>query len=67
MRIVDFNVYPQYEWQTKGVDLTVYPLGKRVIVGYEAVESIEVTMRDKEQIGKIFRVLLRRELVRFPA
>ena len=52
MKTVDFNVYPQYEWQTKGVDLTVYPLGKRVIVGYEAVESVEVTMRDSGQIGR---------------
>ena len=52
MKTVDFNIYPQYEWQTKGVDLTVYPLGKRVIVGYEAVQSIEVTMRDNDQIGR---------------
>lgn len=52
VKTVDFNIYPQYEWQTKGVDLTVYPLGKRVIVGYEAIESVEVTMRDTEQIGR---------------
>ena len=52
MKEVDFNVYPQYEWQTKGVDLTIYPLGKRVIVGYEAVKSIEVMVRDNEQIGR---------------
>jgi hypothetical protein len=52
MKTLDFNIYPQYEWQTKGVDLTVYPLGKRVIVGYEAVESVEVTMRDNDQIGR---------------
>jgi hypothetical protein len=51
MRIVDFNIYPQYEWQTKGIDLTVYPLGKRVIVGYQVVKSIEVKMTNKEQIG----------------
>jgi len=51
MRRIDFNVYPQYEWQTKGVDLTVYPLGKRVIVGYQAVESLEVKMIDQTQIG----------------
>jgi uncharacterized protein YggE len=52
MKTVDFNVYPKYEWQTKGIDLTVYPLGKRVIVGYEAVESIEATVRDNDQIGR---------------
>jgi hypothetical protein len=52
MKIVDFNIYPQYEWQTKGVDLTVYPLGKRVITAYQAVESIEATMRDADLIGR---------------
>ncbi|MDD4531535.1 MAG: SIMPL domain-containing protein [Candidatus Pacebacteria bacterium] len=52
MKIVDFNIYPQYEWQTKGVDLTVYPLGKRVITAYQAVESVEVKMRDTDLIGR---------------
>lgn len=52
MKIVDFNIYPQYEWQTKGVDLTIYPLGKRVIVAYQAVESIEAKMRDTDLIGR---------------
>lgn len=51
IRVVDFNIYPQYEWQTKGVDLTVYPLGKRVIVGYEVVKSLEVKITNQEQIG----------------
>lgn len=55
IRTIDFNVYPKYEWQTKGIDLTLYPLGKRVIVGYEAVESIEVVMRDNDTIGKIIQ------------
>lgn len=49
---VDYNIYPQYEWQSKGIDLTVYPLGKRVIVGYEAVQSVEATMRTIDQVGK---------------
>ncbi|MFA5169230.1 MAG: SIMPL domain-containing protein [Candidatus Paceibacterota bacterium] len=52
MKIVDFNIYPQYEWQTKGVDLTIYPLGKRVITAYQAVESVEVKMRDTDLIGR---------------
>jgi|WetSurMetagenome_2_1015567.scaffolds.fasta_scaffold179254_2 uncharacterized protein len=52
MKIVDFNIYPQYEWQTKGVDLTVYPLGKRVITAYQAVESVEAKMRDTDLIGR---------------
>jgi len=52
IKIVDFNIYPQYEWQTKGVDLTVYPTGKRVIVAYQAVESVEVKMRETDLIGR---------------
>jgi hypothetical protein len=52
MKIVDFNIYPQYEWQTKGVDLTIYPLGKRVITAYQAVESVEAKMRDTDLIGR---------------
>ena len=52
IKVVDFNIYPQYEWQTKGVDLTVYPMGKRVIVAYQAVESVEVKMRQTDLIGR---------------
>lgn len=55
INIVDYNIYPKYEWQIKGVSTTTYPLGKRVIVGYKAVESIEVIMKDNEQIGKILQ------------
>jgi uncharacterized protein YggE len=52
MKTVDYSVYPEYEWQTKGVDLTIYPLGKRVITGYQAVESLEIKVRDKDQLGR---------------
>jgi len=55
IKTLDFNIYPKYEWQTTGVDLTVYPLGKRVITSYEAVESLEVVIKDNDQIGRIIQ------------
>ena len=55
MKTLDFNIYPKYQWQTTGVDLSVYPNGKRVIVGYEAVESLEVIIRNSDNIGKVIQ------------
>jgi len=52
MKTIDYSVYPKYEWMTKGVDINTYPYGKRAIVGYEAVESIEVKIRNQEQLGR---------------
>jgi len=52
---LDFNVYPKYQWQTTGVDLSIYPNGRRVIVGYEAVESLEVIIRNSDNIGRIIQ------------
>jgi len=51
---VDFNIYPTYVLQTKGVDANMYPLGKRVITGYQAVNSVEVLIRkeNRDQIGR---------------
>jgi uncharacterized protein YggE len=55
MKTLDFNIYPKYQWQTTGVDLSIYPNGKRVIVGYEAVESLEVIIRNSDNIGKVIQ------------
>jgi len=55
IKTLDFNVYPKYQWQTTGVDLSVYPNGRRVIVGYEAVESLEVLIEDSDNIGRIIQ------------
>ncbi len=55
MQTVDFNVYPQYQWQTKGLDLTVYPLGKRVIINYQATQSVTVKIRNNDQIGNVIQ------------
>ncbi|MDD3170437.1 MAG: SIMPL domain-containing protein [Candidatus Pacebacteria bacterium] len=47
-----FNVYPLYEWhKTDSAD--IYSTGTRVLVGYEATETIAVKVRDVEKIGSI--------------
>jgi len=47
-----FNVYPLYEWhKTDSAD--IYSTGTRVLVGYEATETIEVKVRDVEKIGSL--------------
>ncbi len=47
-----FNVYPLYEWhKTDSAD--IYSTGTRVLVGYEATETIEVKIRDVEKIGSL--------------
>ncbi len=55
MQTVDFNIYPQYQWQTKGIDLTLYPLGKRVITSYQATQSVQVNIRNNDQIGNVIQ------------
>ena len=52
IKALDFNIYPKYQWQTTGVDLSIYPNGRRVIVAYEAVESLEVIIRNSDNIGR---------------
>lgn len=54
-KVLDFNIYPKYQWQTTGVDLTAYPNGRRVIVAYEAVESLEVVIKDSDSIGRVIQ------------
>ncbi len=50
-KTTNFNIYPRYEWY-EGSKL--YPQGKRVLVGYEVRQTLEVKVRD---IGKISQVI----------
>jgi len=52
LKTTDFRVYPRYEWQEK---TRFYPSGKRVLVGYEIRQSLEVKIRDMEEIGVIIQ------------
>ncbi len=49
LRTTQFNLSPRYEWheQREGIR------GERVLVGYEANQSLEVKVRDFDQIGQI--------------
>jgi len=45
LKTVNFNIAPRYEWQDKG--------SKRILVGYEVQQSLQIKMRDMAKIGAI--------------
>jgi uncharacterized protein YggE len=52
LKTVNFNISPRYEWY----DVTqFYPQGRRVLVGYEVQQSLEVKIRDMDKIGSIIQ------------
>ena len=53
LKTTSFNVYSRYEYQKVETDIYPYPPGKRVLVGYEVIQSLEVKIRDMAKIGKI--------------
>jgi len=54
LKTTDFNIYPRYEWQELS-ESSIYPPGKRVLVGYEVRQSLEVKIRELERIGEIIQ------------
>ena len=50
-----FNISPRYEYQKVGTEIYPYPPGKRVLVGYEVTQSLEVKIRDLTKIGDIIQ------------
>ena len=52
LKTTSFNIYPRYEWH-KEIGIPPYPEGKRVLVGYEVTQRLQVKIRDMEKIGKI--------------
>jgi len=44
IKVIEYLVEPQYQKQTKGVDLKQYPEGKIVISSYKIKENIEIKM-----------------------
>ena len=52
LKTTSFNIYPRYEWQNE-ITIPSYPSGKRVLVGYEVRQSLQVKIRDMEKIGEI--------------
>lgn len=53
LKTTSFNIYPRYEYQKVETEIYPYPPGKRVLVGYEVTQSLEVKIRDMEKIGDI--------------
>ncbi len=52
LKTTDFVIYPRYEWHK---ETSLFPTGKRVLVGYEVRQSLEVKIRDMEKIGDIIQ------------
>ena len=53
LKTTSFNIYPRYEWREGKTEIPPQPQGKRVLVGYEVRQSLEVKIRDLEKIGAI--------------
>ena len=54
LKTTDFNIYPRYEWEEK-TEIPPYPSGKRVLVGYEVRQSLQVKIRELTKIGEIIQ------------
>ena len=52
LKTTSFNIYPRYDWYG---ETRFYPQGRRVLVGYEVRQSLEVKIRDLEKIGEIIQ------------
>ena len=52
LKTTTFNISPRYEWHGK-TGVPPYPQGKRVLVGYEVRQSLQVKIRDMAKIGQI--------------
>lgn len=54
LKTTNFNISPRYEWYQETTCLyPPCPSGKRVLVGYEVTQSLEVKIRDMAKIGDI--------------
>jgi len=52
LKTTTFSIYPRYEWH-KASEIPPYPEGKRVLVGYEIRQSLQVKIREMDKIGEI--------------
>lgn len=54
LKTTNFSISPRYEWEQEKL-CTAYscPSGKRVLVGYDINQSLEVKIRDMEKIGDV--------------
>ena len=52
LKTTNFSIYPRYEWHEKS---EIYPSGKRVLVGYEVNQTLQIKIRDLTKIGNIIQ------------
>ncbi len=53
LKTTNFSVYPRYEWQKQTMPV---PVGKRILVGYEVSQTLEVKIRNLDKIGKVIQL-----------
>lgn len=55
LKTTSFNIYPRYEYKRVEAEIEIYPYppGKRVLVGYEVSQSLQIKIRDMAKIGAI--------------
>ncbi|NQV00760.1 MAG: SIMPL domain-containing protein [Parcubacteria group bacterium] len=51
LKTTTFNIYPRYDY----IESMSFVQGKRVLVGYEITQSLQVKMRDLDKIGEIIQ------------
>ncbi len=55
VKTTGFNIYPRYEWYEPGTCLIPCPSGRRVLVGYEVYQALQVKIRDLAKVGDIIQ------------
>lgn len=55
LKTTSFTIYPRYEWWKVETEIYPYPPGKRVLVGYEVQQSLQVKIREMAKIGDIIQ------------
>ncbi|GAG34302.1 unnamed protein product, partial [marine sediment metagenome] len=54
LKTTTFNIYPRYEYHREAeIGIWPSPEGKRVLVGYEVRQTLEVKIRNIEKIGVV--------------
>ena len=54
IKTLSYNIYPRYEYRkTSAADLPYYPPGERYLAGYEVSETIEVRVKEIDNVGEI--------------
>ena len=54
LKTINFNIYPRYEWIKEECDYPC-PSGKRVLVGYEVHQSLNVKIRDIDNVSSVIQ------------